>query len=149
MADPAVLKQIKIQTGVVKRLVKVPLNNYFYSPTKLGNLLQEHASYIKEVEKETQKIEKMKAEAQNEDDEYAIKKAGQVLQVTSLRMTYCWNLLILFCQETRGMIGDTARRCVTATAALQKLLDESGLEECQELTDAKAQIEAASAITTA
>ncbi|VDM82388.1 unnamed protein product [Strongylus vulgaris] len=86
MADPAVLKQIKIQTGVVKRLIK------------------EHASYIKEVEKETQKIEKMKAEAKNEDDEYAVKKAGQVLQ------------------ETRGMIGDTARRCVTATAALQKLL---------------------------
>ncbi|KHJ82221.1 tubulin binding cofactor A [Oesophagostomum dentatum] len=113
MADPAILKQIKIQTGVVKRLVK------------------EHASYIKEVEKETQKIEKMKAEAKNEDDEYAVKKAGQVLQ------------------ETRGMIGDTARRCVTATAALKKLLDENPMEDCQELTDAKAQLEAASAITTA
>ncbi|KAK6009937.1 tubulin binding cofactor A [Ostertagia ostertagi] len=110
MVDPAVLKQIKIQTGVVKRLVK------------------EHASYIKEVEKEMQKIEKMKAEAQNEDDEYAVKKAGQ---------------------ETRGMIGDTARRCATAASELQKLIDEAALEDCQELTDAKAQIEAASAVTVA
>ncbi|XGW23071.1 hypothetical protein V3C99_005368 [Haemonchus contortus] len=111
MVDPAVLKKIKIQTGVVKRLVK------------------EHASYIKEVEKETQKIEKMKSEAQNEDDEYAVKKAGQVLQ------------------ETRGMISDTARRCATAASELQKLIDEASLEDCQELTEAKAQIEAASAVT--
>ncbi|VDL71976.1 unnamed protein product [Nippostrongylus brasiliensis] len=111
MVDPAVLKQIKIQTGVVKRLVK------------------EHACYIKEVEKETQKIDKMKAEAQNEDDEYAIKKAGQVLQ------------------ETRGMISDTARRCATAAGQLRKLIEEASLEDCQELTDAKTQIEAASAIT--
>ncbi|ETN83785.1 hypothetical protein RB195_004850 [Necator americanus] len=113
MADPAVLKQIKVQTGVVKRLVK------------------EHASYIKEVEKETQKIEKMKAEAQNEDDHYAIKKADEVLK------------------ETRSMIGDSARRCVTATAALRKLVDECALEECQELNDARAQIEAGSAVTIA
>ncbi|KIH48023.1 hypothetical protein ANCDUO_21911 [Ancylostoma duodenale] len=78
MADPAVLKQIKIQTGVVKRLVK------------------EHASYIKEVEKEAQKIEKMKAEAQNEDDEYAIKKAGQVLQVVPSYVIDCCDSLIFF-----------------------------------------------------
>lgn len=31
-----------------------------------------------------QKIEKMKADAKNEDDEYAVKKAGQVLQVVRL-----------------------------------------------------------------
>ncbi|KJH44665.1 tubulin binding cofactor A [Dictyocaulus viviparus] len=113
MTDPAALKQIKIQTGVVKRLIK------------------EHACYTKEVEKETQKIEKMKAEAQNEDDEYAIKKAGQVLQ------------------ETHGMINDTARRCITATEELRKLIDSCTVEECQELNEAKAQIEAALAINAA
>ncbi|VDO97718.1 unnamed protein product [Heligmosomoides polygyrus] len=118
MVDPAILKQIKIQTGVVKRLIK------------------EHSCYIKEVEKEMQKIEKMKADAKNEDDEYAVKKAGQVLQCSTG-------------QETRGMVSDTARRCAAAVTELQKLIDESSLEEGQELTDAKAQIEAAAAVTAA
>ncbi|KAE9419255.1 hypothetical protein Angca_004829, partial [Angiostrongylus cantonensis] len=107
--DPAALKQVKIQTSVVKRIMK------------------EHACYTKEVEKELQKIEKMKSEARNEDDEYAIKKAEQVLQ------------------ETRLMISDTARRCVRATEELRKLIKDCSLEECQELTEAKAQVEAASA----
>ncbi|VDM56890.1 unnamed protein product [Angiostrongylus costaricensis] len=82
--DPAALKQVKIQTGVVKRIMK------------------EHACYTKEVEKELQKIEKMKSEAQNEDDE--------------------------------------------ATEELRKLIKDCSLEECQELTEAKAQVEAASAV---
>ncbi|PAV62608.1 hypothetical protein WR25_26436 [Diploscapter pachys] len=62
MADPAVLKQIKIKTGVVKRLVK------------------EHHSYVKEVEKETQKVKQLKEAASNDEEEYVAKKAEQVLQ---------------------------------------------------------------------
>lgn len=47
------------------------------------------------------------------------------------------------------MVSDTARRCAAAVTELQKLIDESSLEEGQELTDAKAQIEAAAAVTAA
>ncbi|XP_062578544.1 tubulin-specific chaperone A-like [Saccostrea cucullata] len=54
MADPRV-KQIKIKTGVVKRLTK------------------EKVAYEKEVVKTEEKVEKMKAENK---DEYEVKKMG-------------------------------------------------------------------------
>ena len=55
-ADPR-LRQLKIKTGVVKRLGK------------------EKMSYKKEAEQQTAKVEKMKAEGK---DEYDIKKMGEV-----------------------------------------------------------------------
>ncbi|GFO34223.1 tubulin-specific chaperone a [Plakobranchus ocellatus] len=58
MADPR-LKQIKIKTGVVKRLTK------------------EKESYEKEALQLEEKVEKMKADGK---DEYDIKKQGEVLQ---------------------------------------------------------------------
>ncbi|XP_005091780.1 tubulin-specific chaperone A [Aplysia californica] len=58
MADPRI-KQIKIKTGVVKRLVK------------------EKESYEKEATQIEEKIEKMKADGK---DEYDVKKQGEVLQ---------------------------------------------------------------------
>ncbi|CAL9682309.1 unnamed protein product [Knipowitschia caucasica] len=58
MTDPRI-RQIKIKTGVVKRLVK------------------EEAMYRKEAQQQEQKVERMKAEA---GDEYVIKKQVEVLQ---------------------------------------------------------------------
>ncbi|GFR79577.1 tubulin-specific chaperone A [Elysia marginata] len=58
MADPRI-KQIKIKTGVVKRLTK------------------EKDSYEKEAKQLEAKVEKMKADGK---DEYDIKKQGEVLQ---------------------------------------------------------------------
>ncbi|CAD6186444.1 unnamed protein product [Caenorhabditis auriculariae] len=105
MSDAAVIKQVKIKTGVVKRLLK------------------ERVSYIKEAENETAKVQAMKAQASNEDEEYAAKKAEAVLQ------------------ETRNMVGDAARRCATAAAELRKLLEEAKLDpESQEAKDAQEQL---------
>nr|XP_012423614.1 PREDICTED: tubulin-specific chaperone A-like isoform X2 [Odobenus rosmarus divergens] len=58
MADPHV-RQIKIKTGVVKRLVK------------------EKMMYEKEAKQQEDKIEKMKAE---DGENYAIKKQAEILQ---------------------------------------------------------------------
>ncbi|CAK6963563.1 tubulin-specific chaperone A isoform X2 [Scomber scombrus] len=52
MADPRI-RQIKIKTGIVKRLAK------------------EETSYINEAKQQEQKIERLKAEA---EDDYVIKK---------------------------------------------------------------------------
>ncbi|XP_061192643.1 tubulin-specific chaperone A-like [Saccostrea echinata] len=62
MADPRV-KQIKIKTGVVKRLTK------------------EKVAYEKEVVKTEEKVEKMKAENK---DEYEVKKMIEVLQESKM-----------------------------------------------------------------
>nr|XP_020011144.1 tubulin-specific chaperone A-like isoform X2 [Castor canadensis] len=58
MADPHV-RQIKIKTGVVKRLVK------------------EKVMYEKEAKQQEEKIEKMKAE---DGENYVIKKQAEILQ---------------------------------------------------------------------
>uniref|UniRef100_A0A914XCE2 Tubulin-specific chaperone A n=1 Tax=Plectus sambesii TaxID=2011161 RepID=A0A914XCE2_9BILA len=67
MADPRV-KELKIKTGVVKRLVK------------------ERESYEKEAEQHATKVEKMKAEG---GDEYVIRKAVEVLQETRQMVPDC------------------------------------------------------------
>ena len=59
MSDPKLLKELSIKTGVVKRLVK------------------EHASYVKEVEKEVEKIKKAKEDPNT--DEYVLKKMNECL----------------------------------------------------------------------
>ncbi|XP_028828957.1 tubulin-specific chaperone A [Denticeps clupeoides] len=67
MADPRI-RQIKIKTGVVKRLAK------------------EEVLYIKEVKQQEEKIERMKAEAA---DEYVIKKQIEVLQESRMMIPDC------------------------------------------------------------
>ncbi|XP_029941313.1 tubulin-specific chaperone A isoform X2 [Salarias fasciatus] len=62
MADAAT-RQIKIKTGIVKRLVK------------------EENAYIKDVKQQEDKIERLKAEA---GDEYVIKKQVEVLQESKM-----------------------------------------------------------------
>lgn len=67
MADPRV-RQIKIKTGVVKRLVK------------------EKMMYEKEAKQQEEKIEKMKAE---DGENYAIKKQAEILQESRMMIPDC------------------------------------------------------------
>ncbi|XP_012725137.2 tubulin-specific chaperone A [Fundulus heteroclitus] len=73
MADPRT-RQIKIKTGIVKRLVK------------------EEISYIKESEQQEQKIERMKADG---GDEYVIKKQMEVLQESRMMVPDCRRRLLI------------------------------------------------------
>lgn len=78
MADAALLKEVNIKTGIVKRLVK------------------ELACYKKEAEKEESKLKSMKADPKA--DEYLVKKQAEVLQVgiTSLFSLFVTFSLLLF-----------------------------------------------------
>ncbi|XP_069483526.1 tubulin-specific chaperone A [Ambystoma mexicanum] len=67
MADPRV-RQIKIKTGVMKRLVK------------------EKSMYEKEAKQQEEKVEKLKAEG---GDEYVIKKQMEVLQESRMMIPDC------------------------------------------------------------
>ncbi|XP_015668180.1 tubulin-specific chaperone A [Protobothrops mucrosquamatus] len=67
MADPRV-RQIKIKTGVVKRLAK------------------EKVMYEKEAKQQEEKIEKMKAE---DGENYAIKKQTEILQESRMMIPDC------------------------------------------------------------
>ncbi|EDV27015.1 Tubulin-specific chaperone A [Trichoplax sp. H2] len=100
MADNAAsLRQLKIKTGVVRRLVK------------------EKAMYEKEVIDQQARIDKLKA---NNEDEYVIKKQIEVLQ------------------ESENIIPDCQKRIKAAIADLQRLLEnESNLASCEEYEVAK------------
>ncbi|KAM4054223.1 tubulin-specific chaperone A [Anomaloglossus baeobatrachus] len=67
MADPR-LRQIKIKTGVVKRLSK------------------EKLMYEKEAKQQEEKIERMKSEG---GDEYVIKKQTEILQESRMMIPDC------------------------------------------------------------
>ncbi|XP_027719339.1 tubulin-specific chaperone A [Vombatus ursinus] len=67
MADPRV-RQIKIKTGVVKRLVK------------------EKLMYEKEAKQQEEKVEKMRAE---DGENYAIKKQTEILQESRMMIPDC------------------------------------------------------------
>ncbi|XP_036385703.1 tubulin-specific chaperone A [Megalops cyprinoides] len=73
MTDPRV-RQIKIKTGVVKRLAK------------------EEILYIKEAKQQEEKIERLRAEA---GDEYVIKKQMEVLQESKMMIPDCHRRLAL------------------------------------------------------
>jgi len=107
MSDPNLLKQLSIKTGIVKRLVK------------------EHASYVKEVEKDTEKLNKMKEDPTA--DEYAIKKFSEVVQ------------------ETRGMIPVVAGKAHKAAKELQAFLEanQGSLEGTSEYNNATAELQSA------
>ncbi|XP_027462582.1 tubulin-specific chaperone A isoform X1 [Zalophus californianus] len=120
MADPRV-RQIKIKTGVVKRLVK------------------EKMMYEKEAKQQEEKIEKMKAE---DGENYAIKKQiYRNLQLVFREVTHTphsssYNAEIL--QESRMMIPDCQRRLEAAyTDLLQLLESEKDLEETEEYKEAR------------
>ncbi|VDK49265.1 unnamed protein product [Anisakis simplex] len=67
MADPQLLKEITIKTGVVKRLLK------------------EISYYKKESEGEAAKLEKMKADSNA--DEYMVKKQAEIVQLLDANST--------------------------------------------------------------
>merc|ERR1712157_35912 len=72
MSDPR-LKQLKIKTGVLKRVGK------------------EKLSYRKEADQQKAKIEKMKAEGR---EEIEIKKMGEVMQETLMMIPDCHRRLV-------------------------------------------------------
>ncbi|NP_001290879.1 tubulin-specific chaperone A [Esox lucius] len=105
MADPRI-RQIKIKTGVVKRLIK------------------EKVMYVKETKQQEEKIERLKAEAFNEEADseakYVIKKQLEVLQ------------------ESKMMIPDCQRRLTIAHADLSQILEtEEDLAEAEEYKEAR------------
>ncbi|XP_054041129.1 tubulin-specific chaperone A isoform X2 [Rissa tridactyla] len=147
MADPR-LRQIKIKTGVVRRLAK------------------EKVMYEKEARQQEEKIEKMKAEA---CDDYGIKKQPLHEHQHDCRS---WNLDNSTCiisagvntfwipdfmlrikgtcavfgieilQESRMMIPDCQRRLEAAHADLTQLLEnEKELEEAEEYKEARSILE--------
>ncbi|XP_019937342.1 tubulin-specific chaperone A [Paralichthys olivaceus] len=67
MADPRI-RQIKIKTGIVKRLAK------------------EKVSYINEAKKQEEKVKSLKADG---GDEYVIKKQVEVLQESKMMVPDC------------------------------------------------------------
>uniref|UniRef100_A0AC11EDM4 Tubulin folding cofactor A n=1 Tax=Ovis aries TaxID=9940 RepID=A0AC11EDM4_SHEEP len=119
MADPRV-RQIKIKTGVVKRLVK------------------EKMMYEKEAKQQEEKIEKMKAE---DGENYAIKKQRCELNAHVLPSLHVSQVVLLqaeILQESRMMIPDCQRRLEAAhTDLLQLLESEKDLEEAEEYKEAR------------
>eukprot|EP00092_Neocalanus_flemingeri_P027002 GFUD01029283.1.p1 GENE.GFUD01029283.1~~GFUD01029283.1.p1 ORF type:complete len:115 (+),score=61.53 GFUD01029283.1:51-395(+) len=82
MADPRI-KQLKIKTGVVRRVGK------------------EKLSYRKEADQQKAKIEKMKEEGKDEHD---IKKMGEVLQETLMMIPDCHRKLVAASGELSSML---------------------------------------------
>ncbi|XP_056146992.1 tubulin-specific chaperone A [Lampris incognitus] len=98
MTDPGI-RQITIKTGIVKRLRK------------------EEAMYITEVKEQEEKIERLKAQA---EDVYVIKKQIEVLQ------------------ESKMMIPDTRRRLATAHGDLEQTLESyESLAETEQYKEAR------------
>ncbi|CAG9566390.1 unnamed protein product [Danaus chrysippus] len=98
MADPRI-RQIKIKTGVVKRIAK------------------EKVVYEKEAEQQKNRIEKLKAEGQ---DEHTIRKQEEVLQ------------------ESLMMVPDCQRRLAKAFADLKSTLEtEQDLKESEDYAAAE------------
>ncbi|XP_025243711.1 tubulin-specific chaperone A isoform X1 [Theropithecus gelada] len=121
MAEPRV-RQIKIKTGVVKRLVK------------------EKVMYEKEAKQQEEKIEKMRAE---DGENYDIKKqAGLQFLASSDPPTLASQSPGIICveilQESRMMIPDCQRRLEAAYLDLQQILEcEKDLEETEEYKEAR------------
>uniref|UniRef100_A0A7E4VF59 Tubulin-specific chaperone A n=1 Tax=Panagrellus redivivus TaxID=6233 RepID=A0A7E4VF59_PANRE len=105
MADAKLLKDLQIKTNILKRLVK------------------EHSSYIKEAEKEAEKIAKLKEDPAT--DEYVLKK------------------LVEAQQETKGMVPIVAQKAHAACKELKAFLDAN-----QEYLSDEAAADAKEAIST-
>jgi len=88
MADPALLKQLQIKSGVIRRYVK------------------EYHHYEKEAEKQLEKIQQMKADPTA--DEYVIKKAGEILQETRSMLPITAGNVKKYAQELQQIITSNA-----------------------------------------
>ncbi|CAJ0577541.1 unnamed protein product, partial [Mesorhabditis spiculigera] len=107
--DP--VKQLKLKAGIVKRLVK------------------DHASYHKEVAKEQERVAKIEADPSQEEFEYKLRKAKEVLQ------------------ESQGMIGDTKRRLANAVSDLKNVIESGGFaDDLPELVEANGHLQDAAAL---
>ncbi|KAJ8380398.1 hypothetical protein SKAU_G00011760 [Synaphobranchus kaupii] len=82
MADPRV-RQIKIKTGVVKRLAK------------------EKVLYVKEAKQQEEKIERLKAEG---EDVYVVKKQLEVLQESYMMVPDCHRRLTVAHMELSQLL---------------------------------------------
>lgn len=80
MADPRI-KQLKIKTGVVKRLAK------------------EKTVYEREAEQQKARIEKYKADGK---DEYEVRKQEEVLQESLMMVPDCQRRLVKAYDELKG-----------------------------------------------
>ncbi|XP_034403117.1 tubulin-specific chaperone A [Cyclopterus lumpus] len=91
MADPRI-RQIKIKTGIVRRLAK------------------EKISYVKEAKQQEEKVERMKAE---KGDEYVLRKQIEVLQESHMMVPDCHRRLtvahadLLQLLETEEDLGES------------------------------------------
>jgi tubulin-specific chaperone A len=104
MADPRT-RQIKIQTGVVKRYEYSKIDQEFLMNFKYSiiiRIIKEKSMYEKEVKLTENRIQKMKDDGK---DEYDIKKMGEVLQ------------------ESEMMVPETAKRLLTAYEDLKNKLN--------------------------
>jgi len=88
MSDPALLKQLQIKSGVVRRYVK------------------EYRHYEREAEKQLEKIQQMKADP--DADEYVIKKMGEVLQETRAMLPITGSNVRKYAQELQQIITSNA-----------------------------------------
>jgi tubulin-specific chaperone A len=91
MSDPRI-KQIKIKTGVLRRVGK------------------EKLSYRKEADQQKAKIEKMKADGKDEHD---IKKMGEVLQETLMMIPDCHRRLGAAHTELKNILETEAELAET------------------------------------
>ena len=87
MADPRI-KQLKIKTGVLKRVGK------------------EKLSYRKEADQQKAKIEKMKEDGK---EEIEIKKMGEVLQETLMMIPDCHRRLVAAHAELTSLLETEVR----------------------------------------
>ncbi|XP_068190833.1 tubulin-specific chaperone A [Antennarius striatus] len=84
MADP-VIRQIKIKTGVVKRLAK------------------EETMYKKEAKLQEEKVERMKAE---EADKYCLKQQVEVLKESYMMIPDCHRRLMTAYEDLQQLLDD-------------------------------------------
>ncbi|KAK2538845.1 Tbca [Columba guinea] len=91
MADPR-LRQIKIKTGVVRRLAK------------------EKVMYEKEAKQQEEKIEKMKAEA---CDDYGIKKQIEILQESRMMIPDCQRRLEIAHADLSQLLAENESKCIS------------------------------------
>jgi len=106
-SDPK--RQLKIKTGVVKRLAK------------------EKEMYEKEAVDQAAKVEKMKAE---EKDEYDIKKQKEVLEESRIMIPDCKRRLKTAYDDLKKLVADTEELCETEEHKNAKaILENTVLEE--------------------
>lgn len=107
MADPRI-RQLKIKTGVVKRLAK------------------EKTVYEKEAEEQRARIEKFKRDGK---DEYEIRKQEEVLQEALMMVPDCQRRLVRAFDDLKSVLDvEKDLKGSEEFAAANKILDEAKLQ---------------------